>query len=382
MIEFENRFVLPKCSRASLIVLFIAAAPVFAQDAALRCSDDELGVINGTFDCTANSDAWRYWAPASDGKNGYLAEVVEDPDRVSSVLDLKRTEFEPSMKTGGFRNKGLWQNNIELPSASVSQFVLRFDYKLTSRVPFDRGMLAAFGYVDTCLDFADSASIELTSIKSEYAANDVSGGWRTAEIYLDPPTLCHSTDGLEFTIQFGLGIDRTCDGELNFARVRLDNVEIRAVIGGQEKDLSEGDSQPFYCEVLGSCGPCITQVFPPSDEEKPLQAVAGSNLVDARSYGRWCVTSVDLCGFDSCECRSEATGISFMGEDVVDPAGSYSLFCMEDLNEDGLVGAADLTFLLAAWGQQPVCGPPDLNGDGIVGAQDITFLLSRWGACD
>jgi hypothetical protein len=48
-----------------------------------------------------------------------------------------------------------------------------------------------------------------------------------------------------------------------------------------------------------------------------------------------------------------------------------------DLNGDGVVGAADLTILLSAWGSAG--GPADLNRDGIVGSADITVLLSSWG---
>ena len=46
-----------------------------------------------------------------------------------------------------------------------------------------------------------------------------------------------------------------------------------------------------------------------------------------------------------------------------------------DLNGDGVVGSADLTILLAAWGTS---GPGDLNGDGVVGSADLTILLSAW----
>jgi hypothetical protein len=47
-----------------------------------------------------------------------------------------------------------------------------------------------------------------------------------------------------------------------------------------------------------------------------------------------------------------------------------------DLTGDGLVGAADLTVLLSAWGTRG--SPADLNGDGVVGSADITVLLSAW----
>jgi hypothetical protein len=47
-----------------------------------------------------------------------------------------------------------------------------------------------------------------------------------------------------------------------------------------------------------------------------------------------------------------------------------------DLNGDGVVDGADLTILLADWGQP---GPGDLNDDGTVGGADLTILLANWG---
>lgn len=48
-----------------------------------------------------------------------------------------------------------------------------------------------------------------------------------------------------------------------------------------------------------------------------------------------------------------------------------------DLNGDGLVGAADLSILLGAWGGS---GIGDLNADGVVGPEDLAILLAAWSA--
>ncbi len=48
-----------------------------------------------------------------------------------------------------------------------------------------------------------------------------------------------------------------------------------------------------------------------------------------------------------------------------------------DLNDDGVVDAADLTILLNQWG---TTGSADLNGDGVVDAADLAILLSNWSA--
>ena len=49
-----------------------------------------------------------------------------------------------------------------------------------------------------------------------------------------------------------------------------------------------------------------------------------------------------------------------------------------DLIRDGFVDAADLAYLLAAWGTQG--STADLSGDGIVGGADLAAFLAAWGA--
>lgn len=51
--------------------------------------------------------------------------------------------------------------------------------------------------------------------------------------------------------------------------------------------------------------------------------------------------------------------------------------CPADLNDDGSVGGADLTSLLAAWGSPDA----DLDGDGTTAGTDLTTLLAAWGEC-
>jgi len=52
-----------------------------------------------------------------------------------------------------------------------------------------------------------------------------------------------------------------------------------------------------------------------------------------------------------------------------------------DLDGDGVVDAADLASLIAAWGVCPASGdcPADLDGDGSVGASDLASLIAAWG---
>ena len=45
-----------------------------------------------------------------------------------------------------------------------------------------------------------------------------------------------------------------------------------------------------------------------------------------------------------------------------------------DIDRDGMVGASDLSLLLAGWGAES----PDLTGDDFVGAADLAILLVAW----
>jgi hypothetical protein len=54
--------------------------------------------------------------------------------------------------------------------------------------------------------------------------------------------------------------------------------------------------------------------------------------------------------------------------------------CPADLNHDGVVDAADLARLLAAWGVNPG-NAADLTGNGLVNAADLAVLLAAWGPC-
>ncbi len=50
-----------------------------------------------------------------------------------------------------------------------------------------------------------------------------------------------------------------------------------------------------------------------------------------------------------------------------------------DLNDDGVVNAADLAALLGSWGpNETPCCPADLNQDGLVNAADLAALLGAW----
>jgi hypothetical protein len=57
-----------------------------------------------------------------------------------------------------------------------------------------------------------------------------------------------------------------------------------------------------------------------------------------------------------------------------------SIGCLSDLDDDAIVGFADLVALLAEWGPCPGCDA-DLDGGGSVGFADLLIMLTAWGPC-
>ena len=53
--------------------------------------------------------------------------------------------------------------------------------------------------------------------------------------------------------------------------------------------------------------------------------------------------------------------------------------CFYDIDDDGSVGAGDLSLLLGAWGGGSL--EADLDGSGLVDAGDLALLLGAWGPC-
>jgi hypothetical protein len=53
--------------------------------------------------------------------------------------------------------------------------------------------------------------------------------------------------------------------------------------------------------------------------------------------------------------------------------------CFYDIDDDGSVGAGDLSYLLGAWGGASL--ETDLDGSGLVDAGDLALLLGAWGPC-
>jgi len=105
---------------------------------------------------------------------------------------------------------------------------------------------------------------------------------------------------------------------------------------------------------------------------------------------------IAACNDDACGLQSEVTFEAVCGEAYYIQFGAFSaagsgsaqmaILCdgdacddpsdPGDLNGDGVVNAADLNILLAAWGTDNALA--DINGDGTVNAADLNILLAGW----
>ena len=55
--------------------------------------------------------------------------------------------------------------------------------------------------------------------------------------------------------------------------------------------------------------------------------------------------------------------------------------CDSDVNEDGIVGVADLLAVIAAWGDSCSDCPEDVNNDSSIDVSDILLIINSWGVC-
>jgi hypothetical protein len=161
---------------------------------------------------------------------------------------------------------------------------------------------------------------------------------------------CDIASGIAFDIDSN-GIPDTCQGDCN-GNALPDTYEI-ALDPSKDCDLDL---------VLDSCEIAANRQLD-CDQNAVLDSCeGGASGADCNSNG----------ALDSCEIASGAQDKDADG--VLDDCE----FTRGDLNLDGVVGGADLGFLLSIWG---INGSPigDLDGDGQIAGADLTILLSNWG---
>lgn len=119
--------------------------------------------------------------------------------------------------------------------------------------------------------------------------------------------------------------------------------------------LGASNTQTAFVNGL-RVGPDLRRAGGYSNETFTVDLPAGMTLDGWNAVAIWCVTASANFG-----------------------SGTFAAPCPGDITGDGLVGVADLAFLLGAWG--PQSSAADLSGDGMVNSVDLGLLLGAWGPC-
>ena len=358
-----------------VVSVLVAASFSGAQDAQQACGPDDLGVLNGTFDCDGDGEEWRYFAPQSAQNNGVIAEIGPHFARASNVLSLTMTRL-PVIPNGRHPVEVLWQEAIRFPDAPARQLALRFDHRIVQPIAFEQAVIVEFSSIETCSTEPDStsSSMYISSMTPADAAADEHGGWMTSEVYLDLPEFVECASCVECDILFKMKKVQGCDNDRFSAQMLLDNIEIRVV----DEPLDLEDGQPREC-TLESCGIAFETNFPTYVTEQVVARVAGTALQDERRFERRC-TEVVCCPEN--EDFREFASTYLQSYDR--PASTWlgTAVCPADINGDGEVDGGDIGMLLASWDTDAACSPADVNGDGRVDGADLGAILSSWGPCN
>lgn len=108
--------------------------------------------------------------------------------------------------------------------------------------------------------------------------------------------------------------------------------------------------------TASGCGPILNLRFARSDGKGSI--TAGFDRIDSPITITWSVTD---------ECGRVASAQQTVTVDVL----------FADLNQDNIVDASDLAYVLGSWGATGPTG--DLNGDSFVDASDLAIVLGNWG---
>jgi hypothetical protein len=95
------------------------------------------------------------------------------------------------------------------------------------------------------------------------------------------------------------------------------------------------------------------------------------------THDGWMQRTVELVGTGELSGEVESW-IALLTDQQKNPEDDHGEPVLGDLNDDGIVGFADLLLMLSVWGPCPGCAA-DLDCSGFVGFTDLLILLNGWG---
>ena len=372
----------------SLLSLAALPHPSLGHAGTNACQENDIGVINGTFDCPNDPGdrAWKYGAQFNEQTNGFFAEITSAADRSTNVLKISNIFVDSTDVQPFLPREIVWQDDITVGDQPAHQLVLRFDHRVKQEIPFEDALIVEFtvnGITESDTNFTRLESLTVTSA----ATDDTSecNGWLTSEVYADIPggiTSTITTCRIAFrTKQLLIGDEGSSLFQCNNVRaiypdIMLDNVEIRAITS--ECDVQPiDDGQPQACALTDCGGAGTTENYPPSLATAVLP-VEGPDQQDDRDFRFRCPKSISCCGVGF-TARTGAT--TTCTEYDRSPSEALTCSSIADLTFDDQVDGSDLTVLLGEWGLTGACLKADLNGDGQVDGADLAILLGEWGGC-
>ncbi|MFM1804149.1 MAG: hypothetical protein RL136_1028 [Planctomycetota bacterium] len=158
-------------------------------------------------------------------------------------------------------------------------------------------------------------------------------------------------------------------------------------LGGHLVSIGDAAEQEFVWQNFGSLGGTDRRIWIGFSDAAFEGVFEWSDGTPAK-YTNWNGGEPNNSG--GTEHYAEMLGSSGLWNDLNDAGAGYQHIsvielaggggsnpCNADLNDDGFVGAPDISFLLSSWGT-PFA---DLTGDGVTDAQDLAALLDAWGDC-
>lgn len=340
------------------------------------------GVEDGGFD--GSTEAWKKTEFTSPPGWAFIADPRTETGADGKVRTYLGLQLErPSDALGAPIAPSILQDEIELDSCDdATHAVLHFDHRVVgdelacAPAPGLRALLSMRSKDGT---LAESVDVQILT-QGLWSADSLS--WLTEELFIPlPDPEDYPIESLEFEVRFvlpGWGVDwaSVCDDPTlgpcrsRYSEVHLDQVEL-----GLGTPRSDPPGHSVTCGAgafVRAMGKFRTVAFaiPPVKsaivpiERRPKRLVAAP------------ISCVDELSCLKVELVVEEDDQSFELADSCVP----SIPCPADLNNDGVVGGADLVMLLGDWGACADC-PSDLNGDGVANGADLTIMFGAWGPC-
>jgi|GEM_PF-1176540 len=182
----------------------------------------------------------------------------------------------------------------------------------------------------------------------------------------------------------GLGENDVDDGTTSLVSNRIDLSDVQSATISYARWYSNSTGASPNADVF--------EVFVSDDDGQTYTLVETVGPDGPETSGGWIETGfvvnefVDLTSTIRVKFVASDLGAGSVVEAGVDDVRIFGVSCAAascpaDTNGDGVVDAADLAAVIAAWGPGGSNSPADFDASGGVGASDLAFVIAAWGEC-